>query len=175
MWHCCSETRTWFVWVWVHLALNWQQKISLYTIIRTSWMGRRYTTWMSFLYLWFASWRFERDGRTTRRDHQIATEGKRIIQARSCGESVARRGSQIRRQLYRMSPHLSFPVSFSPGWLYTSQIYTPQGAGVWYGRVTPHDVESIVINTIIGGLVLPPLLRGGVNLSRPGCKTLNDW
>ncbi|XP_006459893.1 hypothetical protein AGABI2DRAFT_184400 [Agaricus bisporus var. bisporus H97] len=54
-------------------------------------------------------------------------------------------------------------------------IYTPQGAGVWYGRVTPHDVESIVINTIIGGLVLPPLLRGGVNLSRPGCKTLNDW
>lgn len=54
-------------------------------------------------------------------------------------------------------------------------IYTPQGAGVWYGRVTPHDVESIVVNTIIGGLVLPPLLRGGLNLSRPGCKTLNDW
>lgn len=54
-------------------------------------------------------------------------------------------------------------------------IYTPQGAGVWYGRVTPHDVESIVENTIIGGLVLPPLLRGGLNLSRPGCKSLNDW
>ncbi|KXN87889.1 Altered inheritance of mitochondria protein 32 [Leucoagaricus sp. SymC.cos] len=54
-------------------------------------------------------------------------------------------------------------------------IYTPQGAGVWYGRVTPHDVESIVENTIIDGLVLPPLLRGGLNLSRPGCKSLNDW
>lgn len=54
-------------------------------------------------------------------------------------------------------------------------IYTPQGAGVWYGRVTPHDVESIVENTIIGGLVLPPLLRGGLNISRPGCKSLNDW
>ncbi|KAF9449893.1 hypothetical protein P691DRAFT_666473 [Macrolepiota fuliginosa MF-IS2] len=54
-------------------------------------------------------------------------------------------------------------------------IYTPQGAGVWYGRVTPHDVESIIVNTIIGGLVLPPLLRGGLNLSRPGCKSLNDW
>ncbi|PPQ74734.1 hypothetical protein CVT24_003862 [Panaeolus cyanescens] len=54
-------------------------------------------------------------------------------------------------------------------------IYTPAGAGIWYGRVTPHDVDSIVDNTIIDGLVLPPLLRGGVNLQRPNCKTLNDW
>ncbi|KAF7968882.1 hypothetical protein HWV62_28908 [Athelia sp. TMB] len=54
-------------------------------------------------------------------------------------------------------------------------IYTPQGSGVWYGRVTTHDVESIVQHTIIGGEILPPLLRGGVNLARPGCKTLNDW
>ncbi|TFK43173.1 Sucrase/ferredoxin-like-domain-containing protein [Crucibulum laeve] len=54
-------------------------------------------------------------------------------------------------------------------------IYTPSGSGVWYGRVTPHDVESIVVNTIIKGLVLPPLLRGGLNLSRPNCKSLNDW
>jgi len=54
-------------------------------------------------------------------------------------------------------------------------IYTPSGSGVWYGRVTPHDVESLVVNTIIKGLVLPPLLRGGLNLSRPNCKTLNDW
>ncbi|KAF7433289.1 hypothetical protein PC9H_005239 [Pleurotus ostreatus] len=54
-------------------------------------------------------------------------------------------------------------------------IYTPQGASVWYGRITPHEIESIVVNTIIGGLVLPPLLRGGINLSRPGCSTLNDW
>jgi Sucrase/ferredoxin-like len=56
-----------------------------------------------------------------------------------------------------------------------SQIYTPQGSGVWYGRVSPHEVDSIVINTIIHGLVLPPLLRGGLNISRPKCKTLNDW
>ncbi|KAH6914840.1 Sucrase/ferredoxin-like-domain-containing protein [Coprinopsis sp. MPI-PUGE-AT-0042] len=54
-------------------------------------------------------------------------------------------------------------------------IYTPSGAGVWYGRVTPHDVDSIVENTIIKGLVLPPLLRGGLNLSKPNCKSLNDW
>ncbi|KAF9534392.1 Sucrase/ferredoxin-like-domain-containing protein [Crepidotus variabilis] len=54
-------------------------------------------------------------------------------------------------------------------------IYTPAGSGIWYGRVTPHDVDSIVTNTIVDGLILPPLLRGGVNLSRPNCKTLNDW
>ena len=56
-----------------------------------------------------------------------------------------------------------------------SQIYQPSGSGIWYGRVTPHDVDSIVANTIIEGLVLPPLLRGGLNLTRPNCKTLNDW
>ncbi|KAL4081924.1 Sucrase/ferredoxin-like-domain-containing protein [Scleroderma yunnanense] len=54
-------------------------------------------------------------------------------------------------------------------------IYTPGGASVWYGRVTPHHVESIVKNTIIGGQVLPAILRGGLNLVRPGCRTLHDW
>ncbi|KAJ6557817.1 Sucrase/ferredoxin-like-domain-containing protein [Mycena capillaripes] len=54
-------------------------------------------------------------------------------------------------------------------------IYTPNGASVWYGRVTPHEVDSIVENTIEGGLVLPQLLRGGVGLSKPGCATLHDW
>ncbi|KAF8505675.1 Sucraseferredoxin-like protein [Russula emetica] len=54
-------------------------------------------------------------------------------------------------------------------------IYMPQGAGVWYGRVTTHEVASIVHTTILGGRILPPLLRGGVNLARPDCKRLNDW
>ncbi|KIK65500.1 hypothetical protein GYMLUDRAFT_38975 [Collybiopsis luxurians FD-317 M1] len=54
-------------------------------------------------------------------------------------------------------------------------IYTPQGAGVWYGRVSTHEVESIVSQTLEEGLILPPLLRGGVNISRPGCKSLHDW
>ncbi|KZV64844.1 hypothetical protein PENSPDRAFT_690430 [Peniophora sp. CONT] len=54
-------------------------------------------------------------------------------------------------------------------------IYMPSGAGVWYGRVSTHEVEPIVQTTIIGGHVLPPLLRGGVNLVRPDCKKLNDW
>ncbi|KAI0320693.1 Sucrase/ferredoxin-like-domain-containing protein [Amylostereum chailletii] len=54
-------------------------------------------------------------------------------------------------------------------------IYMPQGAGVWYGRVSTHEVEPIVQTTILGGRILPPLLRGGVNLARPDCKKLNDW
>ncbi|KAH9045507.1 Sucrase/ferredoxin-like-domain-containing protein [Lactarius pseudohatsudake] len=54
-------------------------------------------------------------------------------------------------------------------------IYMPQGAGVWYGRVSTHEVEPIVRTTILGGQILPPLLRGGVNLARPDCKRLNDW
>ncbi|KAF8916766.1 Sucrase/ferredoxin-like-domain-containing protein [Mucidula mucida] len=54
-------------------------------------------------------------------------------------------------------------------------IYTPQGAGVWYGRVSTHEVEAIVNNTIEEGMVLPKLLRGGVNISRPGCSSLHDW
>ncbi|KAG1753811.1 Sucrase/ferredoxin-like-domain-containing protein [Suillus paluster] len=54
-------------------------------------------------------------------------------------------------------------------------IYTPRGAGVWYGRVTPHEVESIVRHTIIGGQVLPTILRGGVDLACRGKKSLYDW
>lgn len=56
-----------------------------------------------------------------------------------------------------------------------SQINTPQGACVWYGRVTPHEVDAIVKETIMDGKVLPPLLRGGLNLSRPGHASLHDW
>ncbi len=55
------------------------------------------------------------------------------------------------------------------------QIYTPQGSSVWYGRVTTHVVNAIVRDTIIGGKVIPPLLRGGLNLARPESKTLNEW
>ncbi|EMD40810.1 hypothetical protein CERSUDRAFT_62787 [Gelatoporia subvermispora B] len=54
-------------------------------------------------------------------------------------------------------------------------INTPQGVSVWYGRVTPHEVPSIVKETIIGGKVLPALLRGGLNLSKPRGTDLHDW
>ncbi|KAI0775918.1 Sucrase/ferredoxin-like-domain-containing protein [Trametes elegans] len=54
-------------------------------------------------------------------------------------------------------------------------INTPRGVSVWYGRVTPHEVDAIVKETIIGGRILPPLLRGGMNLCYPGHRSLNDW
>ncbi|KAF7325615.1 hypothetical protein MKEN_00411200 [Mycena kentingensis (nom. inval.)] len=54
-------------------------------------------------------------------------------------------------------------------------IYTPGGASVWYGRVTPHNVEAIVEETIVGGRILPALLRGGMGIAKPGCKSLHDW
>ena len=54
-------------------------------------------------------------------------------------------------------------------------IYTPQGAGVWHGRVTPHHCDAIVRETIEGGKIFPSLLRGGINIARPGRTSLNDW
>ncbi|KAF8272530.1 Sucraseferredoxin-like protein [Lactarius quietus] len=69
------------------------------------------------------------------------------------------------------------PTSHIGGHKYAGNviIYMPQGAGIWYGRVSTHEVEPIVHTTILGGQILPPLLRGGVNLARPDCKRLNDW
>ncbi|KZO97963.1 hypothetical protein CALVIDRAFT_596977 [Calocera viscosa TUFC12733] len=52
----------------------------------------------------------------------------------------------------------------------------PTGAMIWYGRVTPHEVASIVKNTIADGKVLPKLMRGGMNLSRKcGKRSLLEW
>jgi (2Fe-2S) ferredoxin len=49
-------------------------------------------------------------------------------------------------------------------------IYTPQGqnsgTGIWYGRVSPHEVPAVVKHTIMEGKVLPEILRGGINMSR---------
>ncbi|CAE6487088.1 unnamed protein product [Rhizoctonia solani] len=52
-------------------------------------------------------------------------------------------------------------------------IYFPTGNGVWYGRVSPHEVQTVVESTIIGGKVLPALLRGGT-FKRDG-HLLMDW
>ena len=54
-------------------------------------------------------------------------------------------------------------------------IYTPQNVGVWYGRVTPQHCDAIVKETILGGKIFPALLRGGINIARPGRQSLNDW
>ncbi|ELU45943.1 sucrase/ferredoxin-like domain-containing protein [Rhizoctonia solani AG-1 IA] len=52
-------------------------------------------------------------------------------------------------------------------------IYFPSGNGVWYGRVSPHEVQAVVESTILGGKVLPALLRGGT-FKRDG-HLLMDW
>lgn len=37
------------------------------------------------------------------------------------------------------------------------------GSGIWYGRVEPDSVCDIVRETIVGGRILEPLLRGGID------------
>jgi len=53
-------------------------------------------------------------------------------------------------------------------------IYFPNGTGVWYGRVSSHEVGAVT-KTVTEGRIYPTLLRGGVNLTRPKGKTLIDW
>lgn len=64
-------------------------------------------------------------------------------------------------------------------------IYFPSGAGVWYGRVDPasprDDVARVWRETVLGGKILTPFLRAGVNLRRGpearGCARtpILDW
>lgn len=54
-------------------------------------------------------------------------------------------------------------------------ICTPTGQSIWYGRVTPHEVDAIVEQTILNGKVIPSLFRAGLNISKPGCLSLHDW
>ncbi|KAG7097267.1 hypothetical protein E1B28_004633 [Marasmius oreades] len=95
----------------------------------------------------------------------------------SLKESQEEYVSEKLRELPTMKKALILRNSHTGGHKFAGNciIYTPQGYGVWYGRVSTHEVDAIVVNTIQKGLVLPPLLRGGVNISRPGCKSLNDW
>ncbi|KAG9030350.1 hypothetical protein FRB95_004005 [Tulasnella sp. JGI-2019a] len=53
-------------------------------------------------------------------------------------------------------------------------IYFPNGTGVWYGRVSSHEVGAVT-KTITEGRIFPTLLRGGIHLKRPEGKTLIDW
>lgn len=52
-------------------------------------------------------------------------------------------------------------------------VYFPTGNGVWYGRVSTHEVQAVVESTIVGGKVLPKLLRGGT-FKQDG-HLLMDW
>ncbi len=44
----------------------------------------------------------------------------------------------------------------------------PSGAQLYYGRVSPHEVERLVEETILGGKVLAGLLRAGGNVVKEG-------
>lgn len=54
------------------------------------------------------------------------------------------------------------------------QIYFPNGTGVWYGRVSSHEVGAVT-KTVTDGRISPTLLRGGINLQKPKGKTLLEW
>ncbi|GAA6044255.1 hypothetical protein JCM8097_002095 [Rhodosporidiobolus ruineniae] len=55
-------------------------------------------------------------------------------------------------------------------------IFFPSGSCVWYGRATPKDVGIIVDRTILGGKVIPELLRGGLGLAgKDGEKGVLEW
>lgn len=60
-----------------------------------------------------------------------------------------------------------FKISHIGGHRYAGNVivYLPNGASVWYGRVTPKDVGAIVESTIINGKIIPELLRGGMGLT----------
>ncbi|KAF9653407.1 hypothetical protein BDM02DRAFT_3087627 [Thelephora ganbajun] len=54
-------------------------------------------------------------------------------------------------------------------------ICTPAGQSIWYSRVTAHEVDAIVEQTIVQGKIIPSLFRAGLNVSRPGYLSLYDW
>jgi (2Fe-2S) ferredoxin len=44
----------------------------------------------------------------------------------------------------------------------TGEPHILAGCGIWYGRMEPRHVEGIVSQTILGGVVLKDMFRGGV-------------
>ncbi|KAH8830234.1 Sucrase/ferredoxin-like-domain-containing protein [Flagelloscypha sp. PMI_526] len=95
-------------------------------------------------------------------------------------ESISDRKTHLSTRLQNLAGEkraLILKISHIGGHKYSGvvNLYLPKGCGVWYGRVTTHDVESIVVNTIEGGKILPALLRGGVNLTQSEGKTMLDW
>lgn len=54
-------------------------------------------------------------------------------------------------------------------------IYLPNGSTVWYGRVNPRDIKSIVEETIIGGKIIPELLRGALGVEGKSSGSILSW
>lgn len=53
------------------------------------------------------------------------------------------------------------------------QVNKLAGSGIWYGRVEPDGVREIVRETIVGGRILEPLFRGGID--RRGMPLRPEW
>ncbi|BGP52473.1 hypothetical protein JCM8202_000119 [Rhodotorula sphaerocarpa] len=71
-----------------------------------------------------------------------------------------------------------FKISHIGGHRYAGNVilYFPNGASVWFGRVTPADVGVIVDRTIMQGKIIPELLRGGLGLAgKDGPRGVLDW
>lgn len=115
---------------------------------------------------------------------EVHTQLEHLDEVEDCLEKLdgteAERSNAAHEQLRAASAQkraLILGVSHTGGhkWAGNVQIFTPQGVGIYYGRVTPHDVPAVVKSTILEGKVLPELLRGGMNVTRPDGKTLLDW
>lgn len=113
----------------------------------------------------------------TQLDHPVNTFGPAIEEFSGTEEELQERTLKELQSLPAEKKALILRNSHTGGHRYAGNciIYIPQGAGVWYGRISPHEVEAIVSKTVEDGLILPQLLRGGVNISRPGCRSLHDW
>lgn len=59
------------------------------------------------------------------------------------------------------SPRASIDLTGLP------QICFPSGATLYYGRVSPQEIPAVVKETILGGKILPGLLRSAGNAVRP--------
>ena len=67
-----------------------------------------------------------------------------------------------------------FKVSHVGGHRYSGQVmlWFPNGVNVWYGRVRDGDCKAIVHETLLGGRIIPELLRGGTGLGGRGDSVL---
>lgn len=82
--------------------------------------------------------------------------------------------TQVRWEHHRKLSVLTLHSATCLTWFTRFQVYFPNGTGVWYGRVSSHEVGAVT-KTVTEGRIYPTLLRGGVDLTRPEGKTLVDW
>ena len=60
-------------------------------------------------------------------------------------------------------PPSYIPPQTAEGHYGEGQMNKLAGCGIWYGRVEPFIVSDIVRETIVGGIILGPLFRGGID------------